>query len=541
MTVTHSSNIPREVPVPNHDIRIQFITFLEKKGSRGYPLGILSISAFLKANGYRNIGYLEFDLFSCVRDKSIRRCKHALPCTEGARDDRIAWLIDHPPAILFIGPVFTYNLRYFVEFAIFMKKLFPNVLIFGGGPHFGKILANDRELLARHPHIAGLVIGDGEETTLDLLDAVSSDLRAGGDLESKINEPIEKHVAGSIATIPGILIARNQFTRRVPFDIERNVLLPDYTLIRNNPFFVGYTLTRRKNPISFNHKHFFYEARKQRMPFAYINGSRGCPYPCIFCAGASNVWDPQALGGSRRLGRRVVQPEAILAEIKHVHGMFGTTTFFFTDPLFLAPSKSDFDRIDKLFTLVLRESQRSGVKYRFILELRIDVVNKMPVAMLSKMMTAGVHEINLGFEKASDQSLRVFGKNLTMRDQQAAVAKIRRVARSTGVNVLVVGTFVLGGPSEGFIETFKTWCYPVRLGLDTFRLFPLEIFPGTKIEQYLARKRALSPVLDTFYGTVPTYARSKNHLRLLKVLRVAGDLVAVVNVFLRSMMVPRAR
>ncbi len=520
---------------PNHDLRIQFITFLEKKGSRGYPLGILSISASLKKNGYRNISYMEFDLFSYVKDKKLHRCKDALPFIGGVKDERIAWLSAHPPAIFFIGPVFTYNLRCFIEFSRAMKKLFPSALIFGGGPHFGKVLDIDRELLRRHPHVSGLVIGDGEDTTRELLDAISPLLPANTSAGTRPDGSIDD-LAGSIA---GILMAGNQFSRRAPVDIENAPLLPDYSLLKENPFFFGYTLTRRKNPLSFRKRHFFYEANRQKMPFAYINGSRGCPYPCIFCAGANKVWDPRISTTGRQIRRRVRKPEDILDEIRHVHQAFGTTLFFFTDPLFLAPSKSDIERIDTLFTLISRESGATGIEYRFILELRIDVVNRLSDALLAKMLAAGVHEINLGFEKSSDSGLKVFGKNLTTWDQQAAVTKIRRVARSIGTSVLIVGTFVLGGPSEGYLETFKTLVYPVKLGLDTFRLFPLEIFPGTAIERYLARAGAISPCLDTFYGQVPIYSRSRNHERILKVLRFAGDTLASVNFFLRSVLMTR--
>ena len=523
---------------PNHDVRIQFVTFLEKKGSRGYPLGILSISAFLKASGYKNVAYMEFDLFSRVKGKKLLRCKDALPFTRGVEDERITWLAAHPPAVLFIGPVFTYNLRYFVEFSRSMKQMFPGIVIFGGGPHFGKMLDSDRELLARNPHVSGLVIGDGEETAVGLLDAISGILPANA--ASGLSD--DGAIASLAGSIPGVLMARNAYSMRTPFDIEHTSLLPDYQLLETNPFSFGYTLTRRKNPLSSRKGHFFYEKGRQMMPFAYINGSRGCLYPCIFCAGASNVGDPRDARDPRdprdprvskrgaKVSRRVRTPEDILSEIREVHRARGTTLFFFTDPLFLAPTKSDIDRVDALFTSISRESRASGVPYRFILELRIDVVNRISDALLAKMMRAGVREINLGFEKATNSSLRIYGKHFTTDDQKAAIAKIRRVAKLVGVHVLVVGTFVLGGPSEGYLETFKTFVYPVKLGLDTFRLFPLEIFPGTAIEHYLARSGKISPCLDTFYE------------RVLGFLRRLGDIVAVINYFIRSILgarVPR--
>lgn len=534
---------PRGTP-PARPCPVQVVTFMEKKGSRGYPVGVLSISAWLKARGHRDVAYMEFDLFARVRNGRLERSRHALPCTAGIPDERVAWLVARAPRVLLLGPVFTWSLPHVLAFARHVRALLPGTWIVAGGPHFGKDMAGDAALLAANPAIDGVVVGDGEETTCDLVDRIAATVPDTPQAPPRPAPATAAPPSVVLAGIPGLLVAGAPFQPRRPLDLATADRMPDYDLLGTNPFlFHGYSLARRKNPVSWNNRRFFYQDRHPAMPFAYLIGSRGCPYDCIFCAGGRPVAGGNGQAPAKAApakaaparpapARRVRTTAAILAEIEHLHRTRGITKFFFTDPLFMAPGKRDAARVDGLFAGTIDLARRLGTAFSFILELRIDVVNAMPVASLAGMLRAGVRVINMGFEKATDEGLRIFHKNITTADQARAVRKIRAVARSLGITVLVVGTFVIGGPNESIVESFTTLLHPVRLGIDTFRLFPLQVFAGTRIHRYLACTGGLAG--PTRPGEVPVYARSANHRRILELIRRAGDVLEALLFLLRG-------
>jgi radical SAM superfamily enzyme YgiQ (UPF0313 family) len=490
---------------------------MEKNGSRGYPMGILSISAYLKHKGYQQIKYIEYDLYSKFTYK--KKIPIQTPLGLEINDERIKWIVSEQPDILLIGPIFTYNIGILLKYARFIKKLIPSVLIVTGGPHFGKDLQLDEDFLKLCPELLGIVVGDGEETVFHLISLINADKLNPTMLDE--NEPLKK----KLGHIPGFLVLNEDFTIRKPFDINHNRLMPDYDLLATNHFQSLYTLASRKNPQDRNGDYLL-EKLGGTLPYAYVNGSRGCPYKCIFCAGSNRIWDTKIKTNGGFVKRRTRNPTEIANEIFMVYEKFNTKLFFFTDPLFIFPSRADFARIDKLFSLILDFSNKNKVKFTFIIELRVDVVNKLPITILMKMIQAGVREINIGFEKSTNRGLQLFDKNITIKDHIRAIRKIRQISRFLEEKVMIIGTFVIGGLNESLWESIYLVFYVLKLKLDTFRLFPLEIFPGTQVSKMCYCKNVIKRNLESYLSGVPIYSRSKLELKLLILLKKIGDLIS---------------
>jgi len=145
--------------------------------------------------------------------------------------------------------VTTLHLVELEDLAKMIRKKFPTLLLFAGGPHFGRNLRLDEELLNCCPGIDGLVVGEGEETILDIayccwgFSKERSQLRASF---LKINKEIK-----------GLAIRGQSLQRRKPVELE-NLPSPDMRLLEeywNEPktrAWYEYSLSKRRNPVTRN-------------------------------------------------------------------------------------------------------------------------------------------------------------------------------------------------------------------------------------------------------------------------------------------------
>jgi hypothetical protein len=99
-------------------------------------------------------------------------------------------------------------------------------------------------------------------------------------------------------------------------------------------------------------------------------------------------------------------------------------------------------------------------------------------------------------------------KGMTTKTHHDAVNKLRRVANNVGKEVLVNGTFILGGPGEDQNDVRETLIHCLSLNLDETAFYPLEIHPGTECyKEALSEgilKTGLAPYLNV--EEYPIYA-----------------------------------
>jgi radical SAM superfamily enzyme YgiQ (UPF0313 family) len=173
---------------------------------------------------------------------------------------------------------------------------------------------------------------------------------------------------------------------------------------------------------------------------------------------------------------------------------YGIRSFVFFDPLFTTSSIDEQKRLEELCKMICD----SGLDIRYMIEIRADIIKKLPEELLGWMMRSGCIEFNLGLEKGSDRMLQKMTKGMTVADHRDAVVKLRRIAGSLGRRVIVNGTFVLGGPEETKNDVRETLVHCFGLHLDQATLYPLEICPGTQISTDALIEGILRPGLESY-------------------------------------------
>jgi radical SAM superfamily enzyme YgiQ (UPF0313 family) len=307
----------------------------------------------------------------------------------------------------------------------------------------------DKELLESYDGLDGVVVGEAEETVGEVLEKYYSHYVKGHKRLDRVK------FRGELSKIAGIRVKGNETVTRKPPNLAL-IPMPDIELLKehlgdpqqyfNNP---KYRLSKRRNPVvwvsygvvddaygggnTIDDIHFFeytFAGRDPRLPFGVIVGSRGCPFHCAFCCTSAI--------------RRALSAERIFMEIQYLSSSCGVRLFVFFDALFVDSSPADQRRIEDLCRMIIM----SNIDIRFMVELRPDVICRLPDKLLRLMIKAGCVEFNLGLEKGTEKMLKEMNKKLSIEDHKKAIAKIRRIADELMTMVIVNGTFILGGPRE---------------------------------------------------------------------------------------------
>jgi hypothetical protein len=131
------------------------------------------------------------------------------------------------------------------------------------------------------------------------------------------------------------------------------------------------------------------------LAMAHVMFSRGCPFPCSFCA-----------AGQSRIQYR--SGKSARAELEHLIGAYGIQGFSIVDDNFIVSKAKVADICDQVSGLGLRWSALS----------RVDTVDP---ALLAKMAASGCIEVKYGMESGSESLLKAMRKNTTRAKIRAAV------------------------------------------------------------------------------------------------------------------------
>ncbi len=247
-----------------------------------------------------------------------------------------------------------------------VRQAAPKALIVVGGPHMS---IYPRESLSWDCFDMA-VVGDGEETFLDICDHVES----GSELDK---------IPGTVVRGPDGTTIQNP-ARPVPKDIDRYPM-PAWDLIPVRDY---HCLTLLK-------------------PFATMVTTRGCPWHCGYC---SQVY-------SEKLRFRDV--ELVVDEMQYLEKTFGVREIVFFDETFTIGKR----RMLKFS----EEVQRRGLKVKFNIRARVDTVDREVVRALKK---AGLRSIHMGVEAGTDRVLKIMNKQITREQTERAF----RVCREEGVD-----------------------------------------------------------------------------------------------------------
>ncbi|MEY9839475.1 radical SAM protein [Streptacidiphilus sp. EB103A] len=278
---------------------------------------------------------------------------------------------------------------------------------------------------------------------------------ADGESEETILAILEHYRAG-LASVPGILYRDGDQVRRT----AKRPLLRN---IDSLPLPARHLLPRQDIVITDR-------LAGTDLAMAHVMFSRGCPFPCSFCAaGQTRI---QYRGGA-----------SALAELEHLIEVYGIEGFAIVDDNFIVARQKVGDICDHIAHLGLRWSALS----------RVDTVDEV---LLAKMARSGCIEIKYGMESGSEQLLKAMRKNTTR-------AQITRAIHMTNDVGIAAKVFVIHGfPGENTETTEETVSLLSELGaavsrVSLFRFVPL---PGTEVydraDLYGVRGTHLQPDWD---------------------------------------------
>jgi len=184
-----------------------------------------------------------------------------------------------------------------------------------------------------------------------------------------------------------------------------------------------------------------------------ILGSRGCPYPCIYC--------PYPLGFGRNWTHRF--PKDIVDEIEHLHAC-GVEGFLFRDQSFSMDKKHAIK--------VCEEIIHRKLDIAWFCEARVDHVSKQ---LLELMKSAGCKQIHYGVE-TGDLELIKWGKPQTDLDT------IRRAFHLTKkIELWATAHVILGWPNENLESLARTSKFVAEISPNSVNWNFLTPYPGTKL------------------------------------------------------------
>lgn len=292
-----------------------------------------------------------------------------------------------------------------------VKEHVPSALVLLGGPH-ATFMAH--EVLQECPYIDVVVRGEGEETLKEILERVERGRGLEGiagityRVGDRIKEGPPRGLIGNLDALP----------------------IPAYDLLPMEKYVVD------------------------KVKYAAVITSRGCPYGCIFCS------------SSLQFGKRwrAHSPDRVLEELMILRYDYGVREIEFLDDTFTL----NMSRAEEISKMIVRE----GLDVSWSASSR---VNTFSHGLGEAMRRAGAHTIYFGIESGSEETLRLIGKGITRKQAVDAV----KAAKDSGLNAL--GSFIIGFPHEREEDIMATIRFADGCGVDLAQFTIATPYPGTRL------------------------------------------------------------
>lgn len=226
------------------------------------------------------------------------------------------------------------------------RRVLPDSLILMGGPHVTFLPA---ETLRRSPEVDVVVMGEAEETILDIVEYYLAE------------RAFDERIAGIAYRVKGEAVVTAP--RTAPLDLD-GLPFPD--------------------PIRFTLSVPRYEELR-------IMGSRGCPFRCTFCSVSA-----LSQGSLRRRS-----PASIVDEIEWKHRTYDVRYFNFSDNLFVTNGRHERRICDEIL--------HRGLEIEWSCNCRVDLGDS---ELFGLMHRSGCRRVFVGLESGDENILRQAAKRL---------------------------------------------------------------------------------------------------------------------------------
>ena len=303
------------------------------------------------------------------------------------------------------------------------KSVNPDIITIVGGVHAGNMA---EEIMDLYPQVDFVIVGEGEQTFLDILNA------------------LEKKVGYNF--LNGVSFREN--------GIKRFVSKTRYIKDLDSIPFPTYHLFDLKRYFGRGEAHGFY----RRTPYIQMITSRGCPCKCTFCALGAHWGDFQRNRSAKN----------ILDEMESLIKNYGIKEFHFEDDNLTADKKRTIElckgMVERKFNILWHAP--SGI-----------AVYTLDEEIIENMAASGCYSITLAIESGNQEVLsKLMHKPVNLKKIPALV----KVIRKNGIDVRAF--FMLGFPGETKENMRKTIDFARGLELDWayFSIFS----PLPKTEMY---------------------------------------------------------
>lgn len=380
-----------------------------------FALGLMWIAAVLQKAGHK-VEVIDMDVLNLTEGEFTRQLRertYDYLCTGGMIT---AWNF----------------LRFTCDY---VKKVHPHVTVVVGG---GVVTSTPESFLSVAMADIG-VIGEGEETVLEIIDAV----------ENK----------RSLGMVHGIVYRENgkivRTRERMPIEDLDTIPFPAWDL-----FDVKNTYSRYPSC------HSLFKAK--RLGSIYTN--RGCPFQCTFCY------------TDKRVRQRSVSN--VIEELKELKDRYGIRHIMIADDLFVVRKERTIEFCEALI------KNKLGLTWSATGRCNIVEPNFLRI-----MKRAGCDFMGLGIESGSESVLKLMKKNQTPKQIIEAV----RMVRDAGI--VPGGTFILGMPGETcqtIRETVNLYKEINRYRAHVNRFFFATPYPGTPLYAQMCAKGKIKDEIRYF-------------------------------------------
>jgi radical SAM superfamily enzyme YgiQ (UPF0313 family) len=265
----------------------------------------------------------------------------------------------------------------------------------------------DRDVLQ---HADYVVRGEGDETILDLIDALSS--------------------GRNPSTVDGISFLRHGSVHRTPHrpGPQRFDTIPNYRLI------AGYKAMGRWDML-----------RQRRIPLVTVQSSRGCHFHCTYC-----IVDTMFGGGYRK--RDV---ESVIRDLRDKR-QYGRELLFVDN---------EFGSLPVRTKELLRRIIEEDLDYDILVLARSEIA--VHDELLELMRRAGVTQIYQGYESIEPDTLKGYDKRQTVERIRSSIGKLH------AFGFRISGSFVLGADTDTARTIESTAQFVIDSNLTIAYFFPL--------------------------------------------------------------------
>ena len=327
-----------------------------------------------------------------------------------------------------------------------VKRINKDIITIVGGPH---AVLEPIETLEILQDIDFSFLGEAENGLCQLIDILQCDHKSGYfDKLSVVDNLVWRNKENSIVCNPRVIIE----------DLD-SLAYPAWNLMNPN----SYPLA----PIG------IFSRKKKIAP---IIATRGCPYPCSFCAAGK-------MSGKKI---RIRSAENIIGEIQFLIFNYQVEEINIIDDNFTKNRKLVEDFCNSLIdnNLNISWSCPNGI--------RLDTLD---AELLMLMEESGCYSFGIGIEFGTKKMLDHVQKCLTLETIKEKVSLIKRTTK-----IRITGFFILGHPNETIEDIESTINFACELELDRANFFNFSPFPGTDdYEDLIKSGKAYDSCYDSLF------------------------------------------